>query len=90
MPIPTLLLYYLLALSLAAFAVCGWDKRQARLHRRRVPERTLLLLCALGGAPGFGAGMLLFHHKTRKPKFYMGVPAILLAQGVLIWQLFFR
>ena len=51
---------------------------------RRVPERRLLAFCALGGSPAFLAGMFLFRHKTRKPKFYAGVPLILAVQLILL------
>lgn len=78
----TLFLLWLACVNAAAFLICGWDKRQACRSRRRVPERTLLWLCALGGSFAFLAGMLLFHHKTRKPKFLYGVP-LLLAMQVL-------
>ena len=75
---------YLAAVNLAAFALCGWDKLAAKRGARRVPERRLLAFCALGGSPAFLVGMILFHHKTRKPKFYAGVPLILAAQLVLL------
>ena len=82
------LLIYWVLISLISVVVCGWDKRQAKKGRRRVPENTLLLLCALGGSAAFWVAMYRFHHKTRKPKFYLGVPAILLAQvAIAIWLL---
>lgn len=87
---PRLILYYLLAANLFAFCFCGWDKRCARRGAWRIPERTLLLSAALGGSIGFLCGMKVFHHKTRKPKFRFGVPAILVAQlvlaGILVWK----
>lgn len=82
------LLIYWALISLIAVAVCAWDKHRAKKGGRRVPERTLLLLCVLGGSAAFWAAMYLFHHKTRKPKFYLGVPAILIVQvAVVIWLL---
>lgn len=79
------ILGYWAIVSLAAFMTCWYDKRKARQHGRRVPERTLLLLCAMGGSLAFWAAMYLFHHKTRKPKFYLGVPAILMVQAAVLW-----
>lgn len=75
---------YLAAVNLAALAACGYDKAQARRGGRRVPERRLLMLCALGGAPLFWLGMGVFHHKTRHARFALGVPvmALLWAAGV--------
>lgn len=75
---------YFLAINLIAAVVCVWDKSCAKRGARRVPEHTLLMLSALGGSPAFWASMYAFHHKTRKPKFYLGVPAILVVQLVLI------
>ena len=55
--------------------------------RWRIPEKTLLLFAAAGGSPGALAGMFVFHHKIRKPLFYLGVPLILLLQiGVGLWN----
>ena len=83
----TLLLYYLGLINLVALAVCGWDKFCAVRHRWRVPERTLLLLAAVGGSVGMLAGMILFHHKVSKKKFILGVPLILALQIAAAWFL---
>ena len=64
-------------MSLTAFAAFGADKRFAEKKMRRIPERTLLLLCLLMGASGGLLAMGLFRHKTRKPKFRFGVPVCL-------------
>lgn len=69
---------YLLIVNIVTFFVYGLDKRKARRKRWRIPERTLLGLAALGGALGAAAGMGVFHHKTRKPAFRWGVPALLI------------
>lgn len=77
------LLLYLGLINLAAFALFGVDKRLAVRGLRRVPERTLLWAAGLGGSVGALAGMLLFHHKTRKRRFAWGVPALLAAHILL-------
>lgn len=74
--LPLALLAWQAALSLLDFALCGWDKRCARRARRRVPERRLLGLAALGGAAGLWAGMYAFRHKTRHWYFVWGAPAL--------------
>ena len=80
------LLVWLAVLNPIALAAMGIDKRRAAAHRRRIPETTLLLLAAFGGSVGGILGMLFFRHKTRKPKFYLGLPLILLAQvGLALW-----
>lgn len=68
-----LLLYIYLALTLVTFAAFGIDKFQAQTHRWRTPERVLLGLALAGGAYGALAGMLIFHHKTRKGYFWLWV-----------------
>ena len=64
----------LVLMNIAAFITYGVDKRRAIKNRWRVPERTLLLLAALGGGIGALAGMLLFHHKTKHLRFQILVP----------------
>lgn len=71
---------YLVAVNLTAFAAFGLDKRFARRHSWRIPERFLLLLSALGGGFGAVCGMCIFHHKTQHPRFRYGVPALFLLQ----------
>jgi uncharacterized protein len=62
--------YYLLA-SAAGFALYGIDKMLAKAARSRIPERTLLLSGLAGGSFGALLGMIVFHHKTRKQKFWL-------------------
>lgn len=77
--------WYIVLSNLAAFFVYGIDKRRARNHKWRIPERTLLGLAVIGGSMGALAGMHLFHHKTRKPKFAIGVPVILAVQLIAVY-----
>ena len=79
---------YLAAVNLITFFVFGWDKRCAKKQRRRVPERTLFSLAAMGGSIGALLGMRVFHHKTLHNSFRFGIPAILLAQLVVVGLLF--
>jgi len=74
----TLFYYYLLTINALAFIFYGVDKLKARHHHWRIPEWTLLAMAIFGGSIGALIGMHLFHHKTRKPAFRFGVPAILL------------
>ena len=78
------LLYYLLLINAIAFFVCAFDKRAARKHRWRIPEKTLFLLAILGGSVGLYLSMLLFHHKTKHKKFTVGLPVILFLQLIII------
>lgn len=70
--------------NLAAFAVTVWDKRAARRGGRRISERTLLTIAALGGSPGAFAAQRLVRHKTSKPAFRRAFALICAAQLVLL------
>lgn len=63
--------------NLITFFIMGIDKWKAKHDRRRISEKTLLITCFLMGAIGGAAGMLTFHHKTRKLKFQILVPIAL-------------
>ena len=80
-----LLLLFLLVMNFITFAAFGIDKWKAKRKEkkesiRRIPEKTLFLLCAFGGSIGALLGMKVFHHKTLHKRFRFGVPAILLLQ----------
>ncbi len=62
---------YYVFLTLVAFVLMGLDKLAARAGAWRVPERVFFGLALFGGGGGIFAGMLLFHHKTRKPGFIL-------------------
>ena len=74
---------YLLVINLIAFATYGIDKYKAKKQKWRVKEATLFLLAALGGSIGAFIAMYLFHHKTKKFYFVIGIPLILLLQLAL-------
>ena len=72
--------YYLLAVNILAFVLLGVVKQKARRNKWRIPEKTLILSAVIGGSVGAILGMRFFHHKTRKARFAIGVPVILLVQ----------
>ena len=53
------------------------DKIKAKKAAWRIPEAVLLGIGFLGGSLGCTLGMYLFRHKTAKPPFAMGFPAML-------------
>ena len=59
----------LLVLNVATVVAYAVDERAARGGRRRVPERTLLVLGLLGGWPGAQLARHALRHKTRKVSF---------------------
>ena len=60
------------------------DSEKAKKRLWRIPEATLLTVAALGGSIGCLAGMKVFHHKTRKPKFMVTLPIFLGAHIIVI------
>ena len=78
-----LLLLYLLIINAAGCLLMLADKIKAKRHRWRIPEATLMAVAALGGSVGSLAGMYAFRHKTRHPKFTVGIPLILALQSIL-------
>ncbi len=80
------MLYYYILINVFAAVLTAWDKWMAKLQKRRIPERTLMLCAALGGAFGVLAAMYTVRHKTRKPLFTIGVPLLaILHTAALIW-----
>jgi uncharacterized membrane protein YsdA (DUF1294 family)/cold shock CspA family protein len=84
------LMLWILALSIAAFGVYGYDKGQAQRGGGRVPEAVLWLLAALGGSPGAFIAMRVFHHKTSKRSFQIVFWVIVAAQVALLAFLLLR
>ena len=82
-------LIFFLVINIVTMCVYGVDKKKAIKNKLRIPEATLILLAAIGGSIGAIIGMKVFHHKTKKAKFFIGVPAILILQIVLVVAVFF-
>jgi uncharacterized membrane protein YsdA (DUF1294 family) len=80
------ILSVILIVNVLAFLLYGIDKWKAKRSRWRIPESALLGMAAVGGSVGAWLGMHVWHHKTQHKKFRYGVPAILVAQIVmLVW-----
>lgn len=77
---------YLIIINLIAFLTMFIDKRKAKYGRWRIPEQTLLILAIIGGSIGAIAGMYTFRHKTKKLRFSVGFPVILILQIILIFS----
>ncbi len=80
---------YLILINLIGFFVMWLDKRKAKKGKWRIPENTLFLITLLGGGIGTIAGMYTFRHKTKKLKFTIGLPAILILEIILFIYLKF-
>lgn len=77
-----MLIGYLITVNAAAFILMLADKIKAKKNKRRISEATLMGTAAIGGSLGAIAGMYAFRHKTRHPKFTIGLPLILALQIV--------
>ena len=73
---------YLIIINNLALIVTVHDKNAAQKQRRRVSERMLFFIAALGGSPVMYLTMLTISHKTRKPRFMIGIPMIFILQVV--------
>lgn len=84
---------YLIVINLIAFFAMYLDKRKAKYGKWRIPEQTFFVLALIGGSIGAIAGMYTFRHKTKKLRFSIGFPVILILQIILIlslWNDFIR
>lgn len=75
---------YFVIINILAFLIMGIDKLKAKKGKWRIPESTLMSSVLLGGGIGGIAGMYVFHHKTRKHKFFIGYPVILIIEVIAI------
>ena len=71
---------YIAAISLFAVIQTIFDKRRAVRGGWRVKESSLLLTAVLGGSVAMLLTMLVIRHKTRKKKFMLGIPVIIVLQ----------
>ena len=78
------IIIYLIGINLFGFFIMYYDKRKAKKGQWRIKEGTIILVTLLGGGIGTISGMYVFHHKTKKLKFTVGLPTILIAEIVLI------
>lgn len=84
------LLVYLIIINALTLLFMLVDKVKAKRNLWRIPERTLLSLCALGGSLGGLLGMKLFRHKTLHLRFSIGIPVMLAVHVVILVFLVIR
>lgn len=84
-----ILLWYLLAVNVLGALVVTIDKWKARHGKWRVPERTLFVLCVLGGCPGVYLSMRAVRHKTLHRRFMWGIPAIFILQIAIFSAIYY-
>ena len=84
------ILIYLIIINLTGFIAMAIDKRRAKKGEWRIKEYTLLMITLLGGGIGTIAGMYTFRHKTKKLKFVIGFPMILIIEVFLVIYLLLK
>ena len=78
------IIIYLIIINIIGFLAMGIDKIKAQKGSWRIPENTLFLFTILGGGIGTISGIYIFRHKTKKKKFTIGMPAILVLEILII------
>ncbi len=77
-------LFYLLLISVVSAIVTVTDKICAIYKKRRVRERTLFMLSALGGCVAMYLTMLFIRHKTKHKRFMIILPIMILMWGITV------
>ena len=78
---------YLVIINALGYLLMLVDKKKAKKGAWRIPEATLLTIAAIGGSMGALLGMYHFRHKTKHPKFTVGIPLILITQVAAAWYI---
>lgn len=92
-----IILVYLVIINAFAMHQTKRDKQLSNVPKEsskywRIPEAQLMLISAMGGSFGMYFTMKKIHHKTRHPKFMIGIPVIMALQialaAFIIWLRF--
>ncbi len=78
-----MIILFILVINLISFCIMGWDKKCAINNNYRISEKEIFIISILGGSIGTLIGMIIFHHKTQKKKFQLGIPVILVIQIII-------
>lgn len=81
---------YVILINAFGLAIMALDKFKAEKGFWRVPEKTLFIVTLLGGGIGTITGMYAFRHKTKKLKFTIGFPTILISEIAIIIYLLYK
>lgn len=87
--IETGMLATLILINIIAIILMAYDKKKAEDGGWRVPERTLLMFGALGGALGIWLGMRLFHHKTKHLSFLVLIPIFFFIHVLIFYSYYY-
>lgn len=84
-----LIAVWFIFINAVGYVVMSDDKSRARARRDRIPEKTLFLLAAAGGALGIWLAMYRKRHKTKHASFRIGIP-LLLVLNFFLYAYFLR
>ena len=83
-----ILIAYTLVINTIAYITMCFDKYQSKKKGQRISENTLLLIAFILGSLGIYIGMKApMYHKATKAKFKMGVPLLIVVNGICIYFL---
>ena len=77
------ILLWLIIINIASIIVCIADKIKAKKRKRRISEKTLMLMSLMGGALFMYTTMRLIRHKTLHKKFMIGLPVIIIFYSII-------
>ena len=83
------LIPYLILINALSFLIMIADKFRAKNKMHRIPEAVLMGIAGIGGSVGAFVAMHLVRHKTRHPKFAIGLPVMMVIHGILFYFLYF-
>lgn len=83
-----LIIIIFLLQNIFLFIFMGIDKEKAQKRKRRISEKTLLLIGFLGGGAGGFAGMFYFRHKTKHASFPFVFLLGILLMGTFLYFLY--
>ncbi|APM40673.1 DUF1294 domain-containing protein [Clostridium kluyveri] len=79
-------LYYILLVNIYGFILMYLDKNKSKKGKWRISENKLFITAILFGSLGIFLGMYAFRHKTKHPKFVIGIPIIIILQLFLYFK----
>jgi len=82
------MIVYVVCINIISFVLMYMDKKRSIYNKWRISEDIFLSLSLVGGSLGIVLSMYMFRHKTRKNKFRILIPSILIIQVYLIIRLF--
>lgn len=80
----TYITIYIVIINIITYIIYAYDKHQAKKHKWRVRESTLLILALLMGSIGALTAMYTLRHKTKHRKFTLGIPLLLIINILIL------